>query len=206
MGNINVLLMADNISFNITGLDKIFANIDSMSDKIKTDIALEMNSSALNIQSNAKKNAPVNMGGLRNSIQLTEEIGGGKLFYSVGSKLNYAPYIEFGTGGKVTIPSGYDNFASQFKGKSGGTFKELVLAIMDWVKKKGITGTYSIKTQRRTGSKATQSKENQSVAYAIALSIIRKGLRPQPFLLPAFESEKPKLITKIKQILSNAKS
>ena len=177
-----------------------------MSEKVKTDIALEINASALNIQSNAKKNAPVNMGGLRNSIQLTEQIGGGKLFYSVGSPLKYAPYIEFGTGGKVTIPSGYNDFANQFKGKSGGTFKELVLAIMDWVKKKGIVGTYSTKTQRRTGSKATQNKQNQSVAYAIALSIIRKGLRPQPFLLPAYESEKPKLIAKIKQILNNAKS
>lgn len=197
--------MADNISLNISGLDKVFANLNKLSDEIKTQVALEMNASALNIQSNAKKNAPVNMGTLRNSIILTEEIGTGKLVYTVGSKLSYAPYIEFGTGGKVDT-QGYDSFAAQFKGKGGGTFKELVKALMEWVNRKGITGTYSIKTQRRTGNKAKNTKQDQSVAYAIALSIIKKGLRPQAFLLPAYESEKPKLLKKINDIIKNAKS
>jgi hypothetical protein len=40
----------------------------------------------------------------------------------------------------------------------------------------------------------------------IALSIIRKGIRPQPFLIPAFQAEKPKLILKIKDVIKNAKS
>jgi HK97 gp10 family phage protein len=197
--------MADNISLNISGLDKVFASLNKLSDKIKTEVALEMNSSALNIQSNAKRNAPVNMGTLRNSIALTEQIEAGKLTYTVGSKLNYAPYIEFGTGGKVDT-QGYDSFAMQFKSKGGGTFKELVKALMEWVNRKGITGTYSIKSQKRTGNKAKNAKQDQSVAYAIALSIIKKGLRPQPFLIPAYESEKPKLLKKINDIIRNAKS
>lgn len=196
--------MADSISLNISNLDSVYANLNKLSEDIKTKIALEMNASALNIQSNAKKNAPVNMGTLRNSIQLTEDIGQGKVFFTVGSKLSYAPYIEFGTGGKVNT-QGYDNFAAQFKGKKGGTFKELLLALMDWVNKKGLAGTYSVKTQRRTGNKAKRLSQDQQVAYAIALSIIKKGLRPQPFLIPAFESEKTKLLKKINDIL-NVKS
>jgi hypothetical protein len=38
----------------------------------------------------------------------------------------------------------------------------------------------------------------------IALSILRKGLRPQPFLIPAFEQEKPKLKLRIEKIIKNA--
>jgi HK97 gp10 family phage protein len=196
--------MADNISLNITGLDKIFANIEKMSQDVKTKVAIEMNASALNIQSNAKKNAPVNLGGLRNSITLKEEIAIGKVFYSVGSALSYAPYIEFGTGGKVNT-QGYESFAAQFKGKSGGSFRDLVLALTQWVKRKGLVGTYSVKTQRRTGNKSNNAKKDEAAAYAIALSILRKGIRPQPFLLPAYELEKHKLLKKIKDIL-NAKS
>ena len=111
-----------------------------------------------------------------------------KFIYSIGTNVKYAPYIEFGTGGKVNIPAGFSSYASQFKGKKGGKFKEMVLAIMEWVQKKGIAS----------------GKQSKSVAYAIAISILRKGLRPQPFLIPAFEAEKPKLKNKIKEILANA--
>jgi len=197
--------MADSIYLKINGMDKLFNDLNKLSEKVKVQVAMEMNASALNIQSNAKKNAPVNFGGLRNSIQLVEELGGGKLIYTVGSKLSYAPYVEFGTGGKVTIPSGYDNFAQQFKGKQGGTFQQMLKALVEWVKRKGLVGTYSVKTQRRTGNKKTQSKQNESAAYAIAISILRKGLRPQPFLIPSYEQEIPKLKEKIKNIV-NAKS
>lgn len=194
--------MADGIFLQVNGMDKLFNDLNKLSEKIKLEIALEINASALNIQSNAKKNAPVNFGILRNSIQLKEELGNGKLTYTVGSKLSYAPYVEFGTGGKVTIPSGYENFAGQFKGKTGGTFQEMLKALVEWVKRKGITGTYSVKTGRRTGNKSIQSKQNESAAYAIALSILRKGLRPQPYLIPAYEEEIPKLKEKIKNIIN----
>ena len=125
--------------------------------------------------------------------------------YEVVAKMPYAAYIEFGTGGKVTIPAGYEQFASQFKGGKGGTFAQLLKALMEWVKRKGIVGTYSVKTGRRTGNKSIQQKQNESAAYAIALSILKKGLRPHPFLIPAYEQEIPKLKTNIKRIL-NAKS
>jgi HK97 gp10 family phage protein len=193
------------IFFDVSGVDVLMDKINKMSERIQNDVLDEFNSSALNIQTNAKKYAPVNIGTLRNSIQLKEDLTKGKLVYTIGSKLPYAPYIEFGTGGKVTIPAGYEQFASQFKGGKGGTFAQLLKALMEWVKRKGIVGTYSVKTGRRTGNKSIQQKQNESAAYAIALSILRKGLRPQPFLIPAYEQEILKLKYNIKKIL-NAKS
>ena len=190
------------VFFNVSGIEELTNKLENLTNKIEEDLLNETNSSALLIQSNAKRYAPVNMGALRNSIQLTEESNKGKLVFTVGSKLSYAPYMEFGTGGKVTIPDGYSEFASQFRGKTGGTFKELLLAIIDWVKKKGIVGTYSIKSGRRIGKKSIQQKQNESAAYAIAISILKKGIRPQPFLIPAYEQEIPKLKEKIKNILN----
>ena len=197
--------MADKIFLNVNGMDKIFNDFKKYTEKIKVDIALEINASALNIQSNAKKNAPVNFGTLRNSIQLVEELGQGKLLYTIGSKLPYAPYVEFGTGPKTSVPANYNEFAMQFKGNKRGTFKQMIEALMLWVKAKGLTGTYSVKTGKRLGSKQKNQTQDKSAAYAIAISILKKGLRPQPYLIPAYEKEIPKLKENIKKVL-NAKS
>jgi hypothetical protein len=40
----------------------------------------------------------------------------------------------------------------------------------------------------------------------MALKILKNGLRPQPFLIPAFEAEKPKLIKNILNVMKNVKS
>jgi HK97 gp10 family phage protein len=193
------------VFFDVSGFDVLMTKMNKMSNDIQENVLYEVNASALNVQSNAKKYVPVNLGQLRNSIQLKESLSSGKLVFTIGSKLSYAPYIEFGTGGKVSIPNGYSEFANQFRGKTGGTFAQLLKALIEWVKRKGIVGTYSVKTGRRTGGKAIQQKQNESAAYAIAISILRKGLRPQPFLIPAYEQEIPKLKDNLKRIL-NAKS
>ena len=36
---------------------------------------------------------------------------------NVNDSVNYAPFVEFGTGGKVNIPKGYEKTAEQFIGK-----------------------------------------------------------------------------------------
>jgi HK97 gp10 family phage protein len=192
------------IFFNVTEFDEAIIKLESLTQKVKNQIIDETNASALKIQSEAKKNAPANFGTLRGSIHLKEEGGIDKKVYIVGSDLSYAPYVEFGTGGKVNT-QGYNEFANTFRGKTGGTFQDMLKALVLWVKRKGITGTYSIKTQRRTGSRKVQSKENDSAAYAIALSILRKGLRPQPYLIPAYETEVSLLKDRIKNIV-NAQS
>lgn len=193
------------ITVDIKGIDKVLSNFKSLDKKVAEGVKNAVNESALNIQSSAKKLAPVNLGNLRNSIYLKEYAESSGFVFTVGSNASYAPYVEFGTGGKVKVEPGYADYAMQFKGKTGGKFIDMVKALAEWVARKGIVGTYSIKTQRRTGSKSTQNKQNMSAAYAIAISILKKGLRPQAFLIPSFEDEKPKLKSKIENVLKNAK-
>lgn len=57
--------------------------------------------------------APVDMGFLRASGY--SEIDG--LEGVVGFKAHYAPYVEFGTGGLVDVPSGLEEYAIKWKGQ-----------------------------------------------------------------------------------------
>jgi HK97 gp10 family phage protein len=179
------------ITIDIKGMSEALGKFDKYAKTVQADIKDEVNASALSIQSNAKRMAPVNLGTLRNSIYLVEQsVSQGKFMYSVGAGAKYAPYIEFGTGGKVSIPTGYESYASQFKTKTGGTFKEMIKALTMWVEKKGIAS----------------GKKSKSAAYMIALAILKRGLRPQPFLIPAFEQERPKLKLRIEKVIKDAKS
>ena len=176
-------------TFDIGNLSEVLKRFDTLDTKIQQEVKDEINASALNIQSGAKRLAPVNFGQLRNSIYLKEQKVEKGVVFTVGAKASYAPYVEFGTGGKVSIPAGFEELASGFKGKKAGTFKDMVEALTLWVKRKGIGGG-----------------KDKSIAYAIAISILRKGMRPQPFLIPAFQAEKPKLIKNILNVLKNVKS
>jgi HK97 gp10 family phage protein len=176
-------------TFDITNISEVLGKLQSFDKKVQQDVKDEVNASALNIQSGAKRLAPVNLGQLRNSIYLKEQKVDKGFVFTIGSSASYAPYVEFGTGGKVSIPAGFEQLASGFKGKKAGTFKDMVEALTLWVRRKGIGGG-----------------NDKSIAYAIAISILRKGMRPQPFLIPSFEAEKPKMINNIKKAIENVKS
>jgi HK97 gp10 family phage protein len=176
-------------TFDITNISEVLGKLQSFDKKVQQDVKDEVNASALNIQSGAKRLAPVNLGQLRNSIYLKEQKVDKGFVFTVGSNASYAPYVEFGTGGKVSIPAGFEELASGFKGKKAGTFKDMVQALTLWVRRKGIGGG-----------------NDKSIAYAIAISILKKGMRPQPFLIPSFETEKPKMISNIKKAIENVKS
>lgn len=190
--------MPQGFSFNITGLDQLKNTFGKIENDLTTGLSDELKASVMVIASDAKRRAPKNFGTLAQGIGFA----GTGLTWDAFATASYAAYLEFGTGGKVVIPPGYESFAAQYKGGSGGTFKEMVNAIALWVRRKGIVGTYSIKTQRRTGTKTMQADQDMKAAYAIAISILRNGIPPQPFMIPAFEEEKPKLIERLKKRFS----
>jgi len=102
------------ITANISGLKELEKKLSKLGKNTEEGTANEINASALTIQRNAKRNVVVDNGFLRNSIRL-EPLS--KLTYTVEAKAKYAPYVEFGTGGLVEIPSGYEQYAAIFKGK-----------------------------------------------------------------------------------------
>ena len=76
--------------------------------------------------------------------------------------------------------------------------------------RKGIASRFSVKTQQAIpiiiGGKGKKSIDDQErleqTAYAIALSILRKGIKAHRFLYPAVETNKIKLIQYLKDQLN----
>jgi HK97 gp10 family phage protein len=168
---------------SLSGMKQLEGKLDNLTTALKEDVGNEINASAIKIQNQAKRLAPVNLGQLRGSID-KDRIN--ELTYSVEAKASYAPYVEFGTGPQASVPADFASYAQQFKGKSGGKFKDMVEALALWIKRKGIGN----------------GKNDKGLAFIIALSILRKGMRPQPFLIPAYEMEKPKLIQRLNKLFN----
>lgn len=81
--------------------------------KYKQEIEDNIYIATSEIAHQARTNAPVDKGFLRNSI--IETVSG--LDGEVSVSVHYAPYIEFGTGGLVDVPQGLESYAMQFKGR-----------------------------------------------------------------------------------------
>jgi HK97 gp10 family phage protein len=81
------------MGIQIKGLDNFMKTLDKVGDKEAILKGLEK--SALRVEASAKENAPVDTGRLRASI--THKMDNANLSASVGSNLEYASAIEFGT-------------------------------------------------------------------------------------------------------------
>ncbi len=184
---------------DLSGIPRLEKKLKDIEKNVSTELAKEISASALNIEKAAKRLAPVNLGTLRQSIHATSK---DKLTHYVEVGASYGAYVEFGTGGKVSIPTGYEQYAATFKGSGSGSLDDMIKALTLWVKRKGLAGTYSVKTGRRLGGKATKAQQDEKLARFLAIKILRNGIRPQPYLIPSFEQEKPKLIQRLKKILN----
>lgn len=140
-------------------------------------------------KSNLRNQKAINTGALVNSIYAEPVTD--NLTLNIVAGAPYASYIEFGTRKfaaeyVASLPKDWQTLASQYKGKKGGTFEELVKNIAVWVGQKGIAGRYSVKTRKRVGDTATKEKENMEAAYPIALKIVKNGIKARPYLYPAY--------------------
>jgi hypothetical protein len=168
-------------SLDISGIKQVEDAIKKIDAKATKGLSAELDTSSINIQRMAARTAPGNLGKLKGSFNI--DIGN-SLFKSVFSTVEYAPYVEFGTAGKkksqVKIPAGYEAFAAQYKAK-GKSGKGLWSAIEFWIKRKGIDPKYT---------------------FPIFRAILNNGVPAQPFMIPAYEKEKPALLKRLKALFS----
>jgi HK97 gp10 family phage protein len=109
------------IRFKIEGMKEAIRNIQDWElEKIRQS-RLQIERSAINIEREAKNLCPVDDQILRPSIAktVTATDSGRVLEAEVGTSVEYAPFVEFGTGSGVSVPAGQEEFAMQFKGKTG---------------------------------------------------------------------------------------
>jgi hypothetical protein len=184
----------------IKGVDELLNKLDIS--PIKKEIKVELKAFGQEVERDAKQLAPVDEGYLKSRI-----------YHKATS--DYAAYVEFGTRKFAasyvsTLPPDWQSYAATFKGSGTGDYFEFLNAILDWVLRKGIANRYSVKTKKaikiKLGGKGKKSLSDQDrlqqTAYAIALSIIRNGIKPHPFLYPAFEKNRILLIQRLEAVLN----
>lgn len=146
----------------IKGLDKLIKDLKNLGIKGEDAIAERTQSSAQEIEGIAKSTVTSDNGKLRQSI-FADKVN--KLNWKVIAGAKYAAYVEFGTGAKVYVDPEMQSVASQFQNLPKGNFKLFEQSLLLWMKRKNIDEKY---------------------LFPIMMKILKAGLRPQPFLYPAF--------------------
>jgi hypothetical protein len=191
--------MAKGITIDIRGLKDLQKRVGGIAPAILDNVDKAMHLAAGDFVNRAVNDAPVDEGVLRNGISFKRVA---QLEYEVVSAAFYSPYIEWGTKSKAEVPSDLQAYANQFrgKGKAGNSFFESILA---WVHRTGITARYSIKTRQKMNSTKADKEREYQAAMAIYYSILKKGIKPQPFFFQqrapvykALQAELPKAVKK----------
>ena len=130
------------IGVKLNGVSRAKSRVKALSKTSRTQVAEGVNRAAAIVEGGAKVDCPVDTGLLRDSIHITPaSIKSSSISAEVGTNVEYAPYVEFGTGAR----GGYDyptkmklryskNAAGQkaqpFLGKSLNDNKNTVTAII----------------------------------------------------------------------------
>lgn len=110
-----------NFKINIAGVKELRARLNSVSKEVHKEVLGEIKDAAQKWVAFSKRDAPIDLGKLRQNITADISPSWGA---SVISNANYSPYIEWGTITKVYVPGELAEYAIQFKGrgirKNGG--------------------------------------------------------------------------------------
>ena len=111
------------MSIEVEGLDEILMRLDSVGNTQK--VAAAMGKACALVERAAKEKAPKNTGELRRSITSKVDTGAGEVTGVVFTPLEYAPYIEYGTGlfaengGRKDVPWNYQDDEGNWHKTSG---------------------------------------------------------------------------------------
>lgn len=161
-------------------MDELLARLRAAPQKITAVVSAELQDGAQAIEAEAKQRAPGDQGFLRNMIT---SIKLDPLNWEVVSGAAYSPYVEFGTGAKVDIPAGLEEYAATFKGAGAPSNLSAKEAIFAWCERKGI---------------------DKSAWYAIYISVMANGIYPHPFFFPAANRITPIIIDRVNKALDKA--
>ena len=101
----------------IKGVNSVIANLRKYGKEAEKDIQGVTELVARNIEKDAKSGVVANFGKLGQSIQAVKINDYNWAIEAGGILAPYAPFVEFGTGGLVQVPTELKEIAIKFKGK-----------------------------------------------------------------------------------------
>lgn len=111
------------MSIEFRGLEEILNSLDELADPAKYEAAL--GKACALVEREAKQKAPKDTGALRRSIESKIEKDGDEIRGVVFTPLEYAPYVEYGTGlfaengGRQDVPWNYEDDKGEWHSTSG---------------------------------------------------------------------------------------
>jgi len=101
------------LKFDIRGFDEIKKALDKKVEAVTKGVDAEMDKSVMEINAKQIQYTPVDTGRLRggNTVDISKPLD-----KKLANEVEYGPYIEFGTGGLVTVPQGLEEIAMLAKG------------------------------------------------------------------------------------------
>lgn len=180
----------------VVGLDRLQSLFKRLPREVQKDLDNELQDTAGEIEAAAKREAPKDEARLANSISKKKE---GILKYGVVAQTAYAGYQEFGTKTFVDVPPGLESVANSLKGSTAGAGNPLE-AIQKWVKRKGIAGTFNVKTRKQSRSRSSLQNIKQ-VAFLIWRKISKFGIRPKKYFFKHVEPAQKRLTTRFSNVI-----
>lgn len=159
----------------IRGLDALRRQLRALPDQIRAEGMKSINAAVDLMIADAKANAPEDLSRLINSISKENSTDGWAVVFFVGEP--HGAFQEFGTVKRVSVPAELESEAQKFKGYQTGSFEEFLEDLKGWCLRKGI---------------------DVSAAYPIAISILNRGVAPQPYFYPAYLKYKDSILVDIK--------
>lgn len=169
---------------SIQGLDKLLSKLSKLGGNTNGTMKTAIHQAAKLVQANAKANAPVNDGHLRNSIYEEVRVDSDRIEGRVFTNLEYAPYVEFGTG-----PVG---MSSDKHGLPEKVLSQLVYKQDGW-------WIHESQIDEATAEKYhfIRRETDQGVFY------FTKGQPAQPFLYPAYSQNEKQVEQLIRKKLKD---
>lgn len=173
-----------NFKFSTASMLKFDRELKAKIKSYRQDVQQAVNQVAVDIHrdavANIDRNKTVDTGILRSKLRIQfDDPAIDQPNANVHNLSDYAPFVEFGTKSKVSVPAELKSYAMQFKGSKKGSFNDLLKNIERWAYRKGLP---------------------TEAVFPIALKIARDGTSAKPFLYPAFVMNKKKLEKLIKKI------
>jgi hypothetical protein len=180
----------------IQGLDKLTKFLESRGKVYKEEVKAEFEDAARIIKGEMQRDAPVDVGRLKNSVSIVPR---NDLSVEIVAPVDYAPYMEWGTKSKAKVPPELQSYASQFRGPTGISDTDPLIALTEWAKRKNIADKWGIKGKNK-------AVRDRRAGWLVFRKIRKFGVKPHPFFFytpggqSRMEKAKKLVIDKLKNI------
>lgn len=110
--------MASGFTFKIEGLDKLQKSFDRLAENIQEEVEFQLEEFCQEVNAEQVNKTPVDTGNLKRNNTFSKVAN---LQWELSNNTDYAPFVEFGTGGNVNVPKGLEDYAMQFYVNGKGT-------------------------------------------------------------------------------------